>query len=694
MIQYDPIEKQGIPKKALDVMQIGVTISDVNGRIIYVNAAEAAMHGYEVEELLGKDVRIFALAKQWRPLDLEKIKSLKKWRRESINVRKDGSSFPVQLMSDVLKGAGQEIIGMITTCEDITHRKRIEDKLRESEQKYRSLVDSTDDSIYLVDSSCKYLFINKKHSSRIGAPSEEYLDRSYGDFHSPEVAAIFQRSVDEVFKTGRSMQREYKSERDDQYFLQTLSPIRDHNGQIKAVTVVSKNITEHRRTEEQVRYLAYFDSLTGLPNRLFFRELLDKAVSLAKQHERLLAILFLDLDDFKRINDTLGHDIGDELLQAIGTRLMKSIRASDCITRTDENVVHATLSRLGGDEFILLLTEIADVQDAGLVARRLLDIISEPYILKGHSVIITSSIGISLYPFDGDDSKNLLKNADLAMYHAKEKGKNNFRYYSESMKTSAFERLKLEEELNTALQNDQFSIHYQASLDARSRKIIGSEALIRWQHPEKALISPSGFIPTAEDTGQIVSIDEWVLRRACLQNKTWQKSGLEPIVVAVNLSTAHFENQKLIEMVKQALHDAQLDPKYLQLEITESKIMKNPVSAIASLNELKEMGIRIALDDFGTGHSSLSYLRQIPLDYVKIDRSFVGSIETSPHDTTIIKSIIALAHSLNFRVIAEGVETEQQMNFLCEHACDQVQGFLFSRPVPAEEFSHILKQGI
>ncbi len=337
------------------------------------------------------------------------------------------------------------------------------------------------------------------------------------------------------------------------------------------------------------------------------------------------------------------------------------------------------------------MTEIADVKDAGLVARRLLDIISEPYIVKGNSVIITSSTGISLYPFDGDDAKNLLKNADLTMYHAKEMGKNNFRYYSESMKTSAFERLKLEGELNIALQRDQFSIHYQASLDARSRKIIGSEALIRWQHPEKALISPLGFIPMAEDTGHIVSIDEWVLQRACLQNKAWQKSGLEPIVVAVNLSTTHLENQKFIEMMKQALQEAELDPGYLQLEIKESKIMKNPASTVVSLNELKAMGIRIAFNDFGTGHTSLRYLRQIPLDYVKIDRSFVR--KTSPHDSTIIKSIIALAHSLNFNVIAEGVDTEQQLTFLCKHDCDQVQGYLFSRPVPAEEFLRLLEEG-
>jgi len=351
------------------------------------------------------------------------------------------------------------------------------------------------------------------------------------------------------------------------------------------------------------------------------------------------------------------------------------------------------LSRLGGDEFVVLLCEIAEAPDAAVVARRLLKDISEPYMLKGHKVIITASVGISVYPSDGEDAQSLLKYADLAMYHAKDLGKNNYQYYTESMKSAAFDRLTLEGELNKALEKDEFSVYYQTKLDVQSRKIIGMEALVRWKHPENALISPSGFIPLAEETGQIIAIDEWVLHTACLQNKAWHDAGFAPMVIAVNLSTSHLENRKLTKVVAQALRNSGLGPQYLELEITESKIMKNPVISIIVLNELKAMGVRIAIDDFGTGHSSLNYLRQIPLDYVKIDRSFVMNIATSPHDTAIIRSIITLAHSLDLKVIAEGVETEQQLEFLREHECDEVQGYLFSKPVTADIFTQLLTEG-
>ncbi len=687
------IELQTALKKVFDTMQIGVTISDVNGRILYVNPADAEMHGYKVEELLGEDVRIFAPTKRWNPMNLEEIKSLHKWKRESANLRKDGSVFAAQLMSDVITDTGGEVIGIITTCEDITDRKVMEEKLKESEEKFRSLVDSTDDSIFLLDSNYKFLFMNKKHLFRMGISESEYVGRSFSEFHSPEEAGEFILKVDEVFRTGESIQNEYRSEKNNEYFLQTLSPIKDQYGMPEAVTVVSKDITEHRKTEEQVRFLAYFDSLTGLPNRFFFKELLDKALAHAERRKLILATLFLDVDNFKRINDTLGHDIGDELLQAITFRLLKSVRSSDSIHRANENTITNTLSRLGGDEFVVLLSEIADPPDAAVVARRLLKDISEPYMLKGHKVIITASIGISVYPSDGEDAQSLLKYADLAMYHAKDMGKNNYQYYTESMKSAAFERLTLEGELNKALEKDEFSVYYQAKLDVQSRKIIGMEALVRWKHPEKALISPSGFIPLAEETGQIIAIDEWVLHTACLQNRVWQDSGFAPMVIAVNLSTSHLENRKLTKVVAQALQNSGLEPQYLELEITESKIMKNPVISIIVLNELKAMGVRIAIDDFGTGHSSLNYLRQIPIDYVKIDRSFVMNITTAPNDTAIIKSIITLAHSLNLKVIAEGVETEQQLAFLRELECDEVQGYLFSKPLPADMFTQLLKDG-
>lgn len=687
------IEAQSTLKKVFDTMQIGITISDVNGRIIYINPSDAEMHGYNVEELLGEDVRIFAPTKRWNPMNFEEMKSLHKWKRESANLRKDGSIFTAQLMSDVITDADGGVVGIITTCEDITDRKAMVEKIKKSEEKFRSLVDSTDDSIFLLDRNYRFLFMNKKHLFRMGISEGEYTGRSFSEFCSPEEAQGVIAKVDEVFRTGESIQNEYRNEKDKQYFLQTLSPIKDQYGMPEAVTIVAKDITEHRNTEEHVRFLAYFDSLTGLPNRLFFKELLDKALLHAKRFNRILATLFMDIDNFKRINDTLGHDIGDELLQAITNRLLKSVRSSDSISRSNENIIPNTLSRLGGDEFVLLLSEIAAAQDAGIVSRRLLKDISEPYVLKGHKVIITASIGIAVYPSNGEDAQSLLKYADLAMYHAKDIGKNNFQYYTESMKSSAFERLILEGELNKALEKDEFSVYYQAKLDVKSRKISGMEALIRWKHPEKALISPSGFIPLAEETGQIVAIDEWVLHTACLQNKAWQDAGFTPMVIAVNLSTSHLENRRLIKVVAQALQNSGLEAQYLELEITESKIMKNPVISIIVLNELKAMGVRIALDDFGTGHSSLNYLRQLPLDYIKIDRSFVMNITAGPHDAAIIKTIITLAHNMNLKVIAEGVETEQQLELLREHKCDEVQGYLFSKPLSAEIFTQLLKEG-
>jgi len=441
------------------------------------------------------------------------------------------------------------------------------------------------------------------------------------------------------------------------------------------------DITERRHLEEKMHDLAFYDLLTKLPNRRLLLDRLEKALVSGARSRRHSALMFLDLDHFKLLNDLHGHDIGDQLLVEVASRILGCIREQD------------SAARFGGDEFVVLLSEIAAAPDAALAARRLLQDISEPYMLRGHKVIITASIGISVYPSDGEDAQSLLKYADLAMYHAKDLGKNNYQYYTESMKSAAFERLTLEEELNKALEKDEFSVHYQAKLDARSRTIIGMEALIRWRHPENELISPSGFIPLAEETGQIIAIDEWVLHTACLQNKAWQDAGFAPMVIAVNLSTSHLENRKLTKVVAEALQNSGLEPRYLELEITESKIMKNPVISIMVLNELKAIGVRIAIDDFGTGHSSLNYLRQIPLDYVKIDRSFVMNITTVPHDTAIIKSIITLAHSLDLKVIAEGVETEQQLEFLREQECDEVQGYLFSKPVPADIFTLLLKEG-
>ena len=460
------------------------------------------------------------------------------------------------------------------------------------------------------------------------------------------------------------------------------------------ISKLQQEIKSRKEAEKQIRFLAYYDSLTNLPNRTFFKELLKQAIAYARRSELILAVLFVDLDDFKRINDTLGHDMGDRLLQAVSNRLVKSLRNSDYIARLEENESPDAAARLGGDEFVLLLQNLAHIHDAGKAASRILETISRPFELDGHEVFITASIGISLYPADGEETSDLLKSADVAMYEAKTKGRNNYQYYSKSMNTKALEHLILSSKLHKALERGEFLLYYQPKQSILENKINSLEALLRWKPPDSDFVPPSEFIPLLEETGLIIPVGEWILRTACSQNRAWQEAGYEPIVVSVNISNRQFNQKNMIEVVTQALRDANLHPEYLELEITESMIMQDPEEAIAILQEFKNMGMQISMDDFGTGYSSLNYLRFVPLNALKIDRSFVMNLATSHSNAAIIEAIIALAHSLNLKVIAEGVETEQQLAFLKSRGCDEVQGYLLSRPLPVEEISRFLTKKI
>ncbi len=461
---------------------------------------------------------------------------------------------------------------------------------------------------------------------------------------------------------------------------------------IAFVTRISKlqqEIKSRIAAEERVRYMAYYDVLTSLPNRELLKELLKRAISYAHRQKDLMAVLFVDLDNFKHINDTLGHDMGDKLLQAVASRLQTLTRSSDYIARFTENEMTEVASRFGGDEFILLLRKLPSFHDAGKAAARILQEISRPFELNNSEVYITASIGISLYPSDGENVDDLLKNADVAMYHTKARGRNNYHYYSESMNAKALEHLTLATKLHKALKNEEFLLYYQPKQRILDNKIIGMEALLRWKSDD-SLVLPSKFIPILEDTGLIIPVGEWVLRTACLQNKAWQEAGHEPIVISVNLSNRQFDHKNLTEIVTQALLNADLSPQCLELEITESTIMQDPGEAITTLYKLKNMGIKISIDDFGIGYSSLNYLKQVPLDSIKIDRSFIVNLATSSGDTAIIEAIIALGRSLKLKVVAEGVETEQQLNLLRELGCDEIQGFLLSRPLPAEDTPNLL----
>lgn len=459
---------------------------------------------------------------------------------------------------------------------------------------------------------------------------------------------------------------------------------------VSHITSLKQELKSRNEAEKHYRILAHYDSLTNLPNRTLFRTLLKGALTYAERYKASMAVMFIDLDHFKRINDTLGHVAGDQLLQDVTDRILRSVRNFDYIMRTDENDVKDVVSRLGGDEFILLLHNIAHVQDAGKVAVRILKDISAPFNMGGHEIFITASIGIALYPSDGVDGDELIKNADIAMYHAKTEGKNNYQYYSSSMNARALEYLTLENLLHKALERHEFMLYYQPKKSIAEGRINGLEALLRWKREDAVVVSPSDFVPLAEENGLILPIGEWALRAACGQNKSWQDAGYDPVVVSVNLSSRQFDQKNLVEVVTRALNDAGLDPRYLELEITESAIMRDPEEAIRTLRELKKLGISISVDDFGTGYSSLNYLRRLPLDSLKIDRSFVKNIETSPDDAAIVETIIALARNLRLKAVAEGVETEQQMSYLRENGCDEIQGFLLGQPLPEEEVPGLL----
>ena len=437
------------------------------------------------------------------------------------------------------------------------------------------------------------------------------------------------------------------------------------------------------RSANQIQYLAYHDSLTGLPNRYMFTDYLERALSHAKRHRQVMALLFLDLDGFKRVNDTLGHEAGDQLLQELAARLDNCLRRDDFVIRAD--TVQDTVARLGGDEFIVLLTRIQSAHDSARVATRILASVSEPFFIGKCEFQVGASIGITTFPADGDEADTLIKNADVAMYHAKKSGKNNYRFYSDSMNQAAVQRFTMENALRNAIDSDQFTLYYQPLVDSESRTLKGFEALIRWHHPEMGFLPPDSFIPLAEETGLIIPLGEWVLREACQQAKAWEKSGYEPVRMSVNISNIQFNSPGFEETVKKVLEATDLPPHRLEIELTESSIMQAPDSGLETLIAIKALGVCIAMDDFGTGYSSLSALRRLPVDTLKIDRSFVDGVIDNRDDAVIVSMIIAMARILHLKVTAEGVETEEQLGFLHEQGCDTIQGYYISRPVPVEE---------
>ncbi|MDB5850788.1 MAG: putative diguanylate cyclase/phosphodiesterase, partial [Rhodoferax sp.] len=454
----------------------------------------------------------------------------------------------------------------------------------------------------------------------------------------------------------------------------------DHVADLAQANVLLEDgMKRHQQDAERIQYLAYHDNLTGLPNRAMFGVALSQALGCGKRYGGRFAAYFIDLDRFKQINDTLGHAAGDLLLKEVASRLQMTLRASD------------TVARLGGDEFVVLVPELQDDTQAETVARKILGAISRPFSVPGQELRVTCSVGISRFPDDGADEQTLMKHADIAMYQAKEAGRNGFAFYSAERNVNSFERLALESSLRRALERDELLLHYQPKKDFRSGETAGMEVLLRWQHPDLGMVSPTQFIPVAEETGLIVPIGKWVLRTACRQTMAWQAAGLAGLVVAVNLSPRQFIDESFLDDVLAILAETGMDPKLLELEITESMIMHDVERGRALLNTLKALGIRIAIDDFGTGYSSLATLKQFPIDTLKVDRSFIRDLETDAEDRGLTEAIIAMAKTLSLHLVAEGVETVAQSDFLRARGCDELQGFLFSKPVPAAEFERFVK---
>jgi diguanylate cyclase (GGDEF)-like protein len=505
------------------------------------------------------------------------------------------------------------------------------------------------------------------------------------------------KGLDALMERGRPLSLDCQTATDDEedkrFIHLEAEAHRDASGRITLVSGTIQDITSRKLAEEKIRYLAYYDSLTGLPNRVLFKEHLRRALATSEQLKRQLAVMFLDLDRFKWINDSLGHDAGDLLLQQVADRLRLRVRPYDTVSRDSEEQRDSLIARLGGDEFTILLEGISNPEAAARVARRVIEALEVPFELNGKEVFISCSIGISIYPHDGTDLDILVKNADVAMYCAKDLGCNTFQFYTQEMNSASLQRLILETHLRKAFEKEEFFLHYQPQIDCVTNRIIGLEALARWNNPELGLVSPGSFIPLAEETGLIIALDRWVLATVCKQLEAWRAAGIPLVRVAVNLSAKHFVKANLSETIQRVRSRGAAARDHLALEITEGMLMENAEDVVSVLGMLQETGVSISIDDFGTGYSSLSYLTRLPFHTLKIDRSFVSQSSDNVESASVVTAIIALAHSLGKEVVAEGVETAAQLQFLKENGCRFIQGYLFSRPLPEDKVREMLREG-
>ncbi len=666
----------------MDLAAVGLAHVSVEGRYLEVNAALCELLGYRREELLAMtvwdtshpdDVGVTAdVRRRLHVGDIDSFCTEKRYRH------RDGHTIWVQLDIAVRRDPEGRVLYDISVFQDISARKLAEAQLMASEQRFKSLADLSSDWYWETDQAGRISRLD-------GVGATPAWRRVVG--RTGEEAGLVPdgsgRTLSELLRRGEVFHDRLftmQSRRTRLYVTVSGEPVVDDAGSIVGFHGVARDITSRVEAEDRIRYLATHDSLTGLHNRATFTELLSHAMAAASHDGHRVAVAFVDLDRFKVVNDSLGHAAGDRLLCEVASRLRAAVRDSDAI------------ARLGGDEFVVLLQDCESDDDIAVVSDKMLRAVLAPLHLGPHECRISASIGLARYPFDGADAATLMKNADLAMYLAKESGKNNYQFYNEAISTRSEARLAVESRLRGALDNDELSLAYQPKVDASRNQIVGVEALLRWNNPVLGQVSPVEFIPIAEDTGLILPIGRWVLREACSQAVRWRSAGLRPVPVAVNLSPRQFGAPNLVDDIATILAETGLDPRLLELEVTEGAVMPDPGRAATLLAMIKALGVRIAIDDFGTGYSSLSQLKQLPIDTLKVDRSFVTHIPDNSEDGAITEAIIAMAKTLDLKVVAEGVESADQLAFLNNLSCDEIQGYYFSRPLTPDNLAQLLRQ--
>jgi len=682
-------EQLRLQAASLEAAANAIVITDYEGKIVWVNRAFTAMTGYSKEEVLGKDPRLLKSEEQPESYYAElwsTISSGKIWHSELVNRRKDGTTYTEEMtITPIAQNVGQANWShFIAIKQDITERKRAEEELYRAHQMLQTVLNTIPQRVFWKDLNCTYVGCNRAFATDAGLNNPaEIIGKSDFELAWSGTADRYRADDKRIMEQGSTKLNfdEPQSRADGSLlWLRTSKlPLWDREGKVIGVIGTYEDITERKVAEDRVKFLAFYDALTELPNRALLQDRLSKALANARRQKDRVALLFLDLDRFKDTNDSLGHALGDLLLQNVAERLKRCAREQD------------TVARLGGDEFLIVLTNVKEIADASVAAERFMQAMTAEFVVQGHSLSINCSVGISMFPEHGTDGEILIKNADAAMYSAKESGRNNFRFFTEDMNAQGVERLTLGNGLRLALDKKELFLVYQPQVDIVSGKIIGLEALLRWQHPTLGLVPPDKFIRIAENCGLIVPIGEWVVRTACRQARKWQDEGLPAVSIAINVSAVQFRQEDFCELIRRVLHETGLAPQYLELELTEGLLLANADVTFSVLQELKAMGLTLAIDDFGTGYSNFNYLRQFRVSKLKIDRSFIRDVAVNPDDAAITTAIISMAKSLNLKVIAEGVEDEAQMSFLRAHQCDEIQGYYFSKPLAVDKVADKLR---